>query len=123
MLDLQGLIYWMNYQLICHDYIVRFSRVIIQLEDLNNLEQELDRISYKTVFNESCQESWGLIRGRGLTELVRLLWVLSGHEWAEVHEAITELSGSEHTTSEQYFGLGTSQKSRYLIDLVKIIQW
>ena len=42
----------------------------------------------------------GLTRGRGMTESVRLLWVLSGHKCAEVHEAMTELFGSKHTTSE-----------------------
>ena len=58
-----------------------------------------------------------------MTESVRLLWVLSGHKCAEVHEAMTELSGSKHTTSEQHVELGTSRKSRDFIDLVKIIQW
>ena len=65
----------------------------------------------------------GLTRGRGMTESVRLLWVLSGHKCAEVHEAMAELSGSKHTTSEQHVELGTSRKSRDFIDLVKIIQW
>ena len=41
-----------------------------------------------------------LARGRGMTELVHLFWVLSGHKCAEVHEAMTELFGSKHTTSE-----------------------
>ena len=44
----------------------------------------------------------GLTRGRGMTESVRLLWVLSGHKCAEVLEAMTELSGSRHTRSEQH---------------------
>ena len=64
-----------------------------------------------------------LTRGGGITESVRLLWVLSGHKCAEVREVMTELSGSKHTTSEQHVELGTSQKSRDFIDLVKIIQW
>ena len=50
----------------------------------------------------------GLTRGRGMTESVRLLWVLSGHKCAEVPEAMTELSGSKYTTSEQHIELGTS---------------
>ena len=60
-------------------------------------------------------------RGRGMTESVHLLWVLSGHRCVEVHEAITELSGSKYTTREQHFELGNSGKSRDFIDLVKII--
>ena len=51
-----------------------------------------------------------------MTELVCLLWVLSGHKCAEVHEAMIELSGSKHTTSEQHVELGTSRKSRDFID-------
>ena len=82
----------------------------------------LDRLSYRTVFNENCQESWG-VNQRWRNYTVRLLWVLSGHKFAEVHEAMAELSGSKHTTSEQHVELGTSRKSRDFIDLVKIIQW
>ena len=63
----------------------------------------------------------GLTRGRGMTQSVRLLWVLPGYKRAEVREAMTELSGSKHTTSEQHVELGTSQKSRNFINLVKII--
>ena len=50
----------MNYQLIVHGYIICFRRFIIQLEDQTNFGQELDRLSYRTVFNKNCQESWGL---------------------------------------------------------------
>ena len=78
----------MNYQLIVHGYIICFRRFIIQLEDQTNFGQELDRLSYRTVFNKNCQESWGLTRSRGMTESVRLLWVLSGHICAEVHKAM-----------------------------------
>ena len=49
--------------------------------------------------------------------------MLSEHKCTEVHEAMTEPSGSKHTTSEQHVELGTSRKSRDFIDLVKIIQW
>ena len=73
------------------------------------LDRALNRLSYSRVFNENCQESWGLTRGRGMTESVRLLWVLSGHKCAEVNEAKTELSGSKHKTSEQHVELDTSQ--------------
>ena len=51
-----------------------------------------------------------LTSGRGITESVRLLWVLSGgYKCAEVHEAMIELSGSKHTTSEQHVEVGTSR--------------
>ena len=53
------------------------------------------------VFNEKCQESWRFASGRGMTESVRLLWVLVGRKCVEVHEAMTEFSNSKHI-SEQY---------------------
>ena len=53
------------------------------------------------VFNEKCQESWRFASGRGMTESVRLLWVLVGRKCVEVHEAMTELSNSKHI-NEQY---------------------
>ena len=34
-----------------------------------------------------------LIKGRGMTESVRLLWVLSGHKCAEVQEVIAQFLG------------------------------
>ena len=39
----------------------------------------------------------------------------------EVHQAMTELSRSDHTTSEPHVDLGVSRKSRDFIVLVKII--
>ena len=57
-----------------------------------------------------------------MAESVRLLRMLYGHKCAEVHKAMTQLSGSKHTTGEHYIELGTSRKGRKFIDLVKIIQ-
>ena len=37
-----------------------------------------------------------------MTKSVRLLWVLSGHKCSEIHEAMTELSASKHTTSKHH---------------------
>ena len=42
------------------------------------------------------------------------MWVLSGLKSAEVHEAMTELSGSKHT-SEQHVEQGTSRKSEEIL--------
>ena len=58
-----------------------------------------------------------LTRGGGITESVRLLWVLSGHKCAEVHEAMAELSGSEHTTREQHAELSSLKKQDILLIL------
>ena len=65
----------------------------------------------------------GLTRGRGMTQSVRSLWELSGHRRVEVHDVMTERSGSKHTTNEQHVEQGTSRKSNDFIDLGNIIQW
>ena len=65
----------------------------------------------------------GLTRGRGMTQSVRSLWELSGHRRVEVHDVMTERSGSKHTTNEQHVEQGTSRKSKDFIDLGNIIQW
>ena len=56
----------------------------------------------------------GLTRGREIIESVRLLWIFSGHKCAEVHEAMTELSRSKHTTREQHVELGNLKKVEIL---------
>ena len=65
----------------------------------------------------------GLTRGRGMTQSVRSLWELSGHRRVEVHDVMTERSGSKHTTNEQHVEQSTSRKSKDFIDLGNIIQW
>ena len=65
----------------------------------------------------------GLTRGRGMTQSVRSLWELSAHRRVEVHDVMTERSGSKHTTNEQHVEQGTSRKSKDFIDLGNIIQW
>ena len=58
-----------------------------------------------------------------MTQSVRSLWELSGHRRVEVHDVMTERSGSKHTTNEQHVEQGTSRKSKDFIDLGNIIQW
>ena len=68
------------------------------------------------------KSSGALMRAWGMIHSVHSLWVL-GHKCCDIHEAIAELSGSKHTTSETHIELGTTQKTQDFIDLVKIIQW
>ena len=58
-----------------------------------------------------------LTRGRGMVESLLLLWILSVHKCAEVHEAMAEFSGSEHTTREQHAELGSLKKEEILLIL------
>ena len=65
----------------------------------------------------------GLTRGRGITETVRLLWVYSMHTCAEVHEAMTDVTGLIHRTSDQHVELGSTRCNRDAGDLNAILKW
>ena len=64
-----------------------------------------------------------LTRGRGMVESLLLLWILSVHKCAEVHEAMAEFSGSEHTTREQHAELGSLKKEEILLILWRLFFW
>ncbi|XP_077867667.1 uncharacterized protein LOC144357000 [Saccoglossus kowalevskii] len=71
----------------------------------------------------SIKSRGGLTRSRGFSESVRLMWVHSVHEYGEIHNVMTILTGLEHTTSEQHIELRKSQVKRVNIDLLKIQYW
>ena len=62
----------------------------------------------------------GLTRGRGMTQSIRLLWVLSGHKCSEVHEAMGELSRSERATSETILNRVPYEKVEILLNFWKL---
>ena len=63
----------------------------------------------------------GLTRGRGITEAVRLLWVYSMQNCAEVYDAITDVTGLVHRTSDQHVELGSTRSN--VGDLNTILKW
>ena len=65
----------------------------------------------------------GLTRGRGVSESVRVMWVNSMHRCASVHNAMCNLTGLQHRTSEQHIELGKSRIKRDNKDLKKIMNW
>ena len=65
----------------------------------------------------------GLTHGRGVSESVRLLWVKTMHRCASVDNAMSDLTGLLHKTSEQHTELGQSRIKRDNADLQKIIHW
>ena len=71
----------------------------------------------------SLKSRGGLTRGRGFTETVRHLWVLSLNFSAAVHNSMTSLSGSIVTSSEQHVELGFSRKARDFADFKKVKDW
>ena len=65
----------------------------------------------------------GLTRGRGMSESVHLLWVVSGYKCAEVHDAMTDLTNTKHETSYRHVELRESRKIRDFNDLTKLLRW
>ena len=61
------------------------------------------------VMMRSIKSRGGLTRGRGITESVRLQWILSMHKCAGIHEAMTTMTNMKTKTSEQHVELGRSR--------------
>ena len=66
-------------------------------------------------------KSRGLTRGRGVNESVRVMWVNSMHRCASVQNAMCNLTGLQHRTSEQHIELGKSRVKRDNEDLTKLM--
>ena len=75
------------------------------------------------VMMHSFKSRGGLTRGRGITDTVKLLWVYNMHKGAEVHEAMTDVTGLVHRTSEQHVELGNTSCNRDVGELNTILKW
>ena len=71
----------------------------------------------------SIKSSSGLTRGRGITESTRQLWHRSLHRCADIHNAVEELTGAYHSTTEQHVDLSSSQILRDNNDLQTLKDW
>ena len=71
----------------------------------------------------SLKSRGGISRGRGITESVRQIWVHSMHRSAGVHNAMCNLTGNAHRTSEQHIELGKSRIKRDYSDFQKLKSW
>ena len=75
------------------------------------------------VMMRSIKSRGGFTRGRGFTETVRLMWILSMHKCGEVFDSISSFTGLAHITSEQHVEMGVSRIQRDNTDLQKLIAW
>ena len=69
-------------------------------------------LAIEQLLMRSVKSSGGLTRGTGMTENCRTIWVLSRPICSMVHNAMQELTGVEHRTSEQNRGMSPSKISR-----------
>ena len=65
----------------------------------------------------------GLTRGIGILESTRQLWFGSIHRCADIHNAMTELTGASRKTSEQHVQITSSRILRNNKDLARVKGW
>ena len=75
------------------------------------------------VMMRSVKSRDGMTRGRGFTEAVRLMWVYSMHSCAQVHDAMTSLTGLAHRTSEQHVEFISARRKRDVDDMAVVFNW
>ena len=80
-------------------------------------------LTIEQVMMRSIKSRGGLTRGRGVTESVRTMWINTAHRCSHVHEAMTELTGLAHTTSNQHKEMGESRRQHDNRVLAKLIDW
>ena len=74
------------------------------------------------VLMRSVKTSGGLTRGRGMTEVQRLTWILGMPSYAEVSFAMQELTGVNYNTGEQHMDTSKSRQHRDTEDTYKLIE-
>ena len=75
------------------------------------------------VMMRSLKSRGGLTKGRDVTESVRTLWISSMHRCAEVHNAMCNLTGLHHASSDQHVELTTSRRQHDNNDFEKFRSW
>ena len=64
--------------------------------------------------------SGALTRGRGITESTRNQWVSTTHEFANIHDLMTQFTKTPTISSEQHVDLSPSRVSRDTVDSKKL---
>ena len=75
------------------------------------------------VLMRSVKTHGGLTRGRGMTEIQRLVWVLSMPACANVNKAMQKLTGVSYQTSEQHRDVSTARQARDVCDTRALINY
>ena len=75
------------------------------------------------VMMRSIKSNGGLTRGRGIAESTRQLWIGSIHRTADIHNAMSSLTGACRKTSEQHVNLSSSRMKRDAKDFALVKDW
>ena len=73
------------------------------------------------VLMRSVKTSGGLTRGKGMTEIQRLVWLMSMPLCVGVNDAMQELTGITYETSEQHKEIGKVRQERDVTDTLKLL--
>ena len=111
---------------ICYLYLNYKERILISTKNLKQIESHVVRHSdrYKAgliivqVLMRSVKTHGGLTRGRGMTEIQRLVLALFMPAWKNVNEAMQKLTGVSYQTSEQHIckDISTARQARDVRD-------
>ena len=75
------------------------------------------------VMMRALKTSGGLTRGRGMTESTRNQWVSTSHEFAAIHDKMTQFTQTNNNTSEQHVDLSPARVCRDTSDCEKLYDW
>lgn len=75
------------------------------------------------VLMRSAKTHGGLTRGRGMTEMQRLVWILSMPACTSMNEAMQSITGISYETSEQHKDSSISRQKRDASDTIDLINY
>jgi len=79
-------------------------------------------LTIEQVMMRSIKSRGGLTHGRGMSE--RLMWVSCINNFGMVHDALSHLTGLDHTSDDDgYADNGKSRKKRDFLDLNRLLHW
>jgi len=80
-------------------------------------------LAIEQVLMRSVKTTGGLTRGRGLTEIQRLVWLMSMPMCAQVNEAMQTLTDVQYATSNQHVDTSPARQERDFKDVIEIMKY
>ena len=72
---------------------------------------------------KSIKSSGGLTRGRGFSESTRNQWIVTAHHIAGLHDALSQLTKTQLSLSDQHVDMSDARAARDLLDVKKLSVW
>ena len=81
------------------------------------------RLGHRTSYDEIHQKQWRSYRGRGFSETTRNQWIVTAHQSASIHEAMSNLTKAQHSSSDQHIDASDVRVARDDSDFNKLLDW